>query len=111
MVSVEELSNVNMKKLRAIDAQGSYERSPTIDGRLNINLPRVIHKGDWASKYGSEAVQRTVAALVKLGQLGKGQKYNTKKKVVPSSFHFTVTKFKRESSAERRARASLQYCL
>jgi len=79
-VSGGELSDVIMQKLRAIDAQGSYERSPTIDGRLNINLPRVIHKGDWASKYGSEAVQRTVAALVKLGQLGKGQKYNTKRK-------------------------------
>jgi hypothetical protein len=84
-----------MQKLRAIDAAGSYERSPVIDGRLNINLARVIHKCDWASKYGSEAILRTVAALVKLGQLGKGQKYNTKKKVVFSEFHVTVAKFKK----------------
>jgi hypothetical protein len=34
-----ELSDVIMQKLRAIDAKGSYERSPMIDGRLNINLP------------------------------------------------------------------------
>lgn len=94
-VSGGELSEVVMQKLRAIDAKGVYERSPVIDGVLNINLARVVNNGDWASKYGSEAILRTVAALVKLGLLGKGHRYNTKKNVVPSPFHFTVAKFKK----------------
>jgi hypothetical protein len=94
-VSGGELSDIIMKKLRAIDAKGSYDRSPLIDGVLNINLARVIHKCDWAGKYGSETLQRAVAALVKLGQLREGQKYNTKRKVVKSRFHFIVTKFEK----------------
>ena len=94
-VSGGELSDVVMQKLRAIDAKGVYERSPVIDGVLNINLPRVVNNGDWPSKYGSEAVLRTVGALVKLRLLRKGHRYNTRKKVVPSDFHFTVTKFKK----------------
>lgn len=94
-VSGGELSDVVMQKLRAIDAKGVYERSPVVDGVLNINLARVVNNGDWASKYGSEAILRTVAALVKLGLLGKGHRYNTKKNVVPSPFHFTVAKFKK----------------
>ncbi len=68
-----ELSDTILQKLRQIDQQGAYERSPVIDGRLNINLARVIHKNNWVSRYGSEAVQRTISSLLKLGMLGRGK--------------------------------------
>jgi hypothetical protein len=87
-----ELSDLILTKLRAIDEKGEYERSPVIEGRLNICLPRVVHKNHW-EKYGSEAVQRTLASLIKLGLLRAGKKLNQKSKVVASEHHVVVTKF------------------
>ena len=86
------MSDLILTKLRAIDEKGEYERSPVIEGRLNICLPRVVHKNHW-EKYGSEAVQRTLASLIKLGLLRAGKKLNQKSKVVASEHHVVVTKF------------------
>jgi len=87
-----ELSGLIMAKLRAIDAKGFYSKSPVIDGRLNINLARVISNHGWTDKYGAEPVNRTLQALVKLGQLAKGSRLSTQKKVVDSDYHFRVQK-------------------
>ena len=86
-----------MQKLQSIDARGEYERSPVIDGRLNINIARVVAHSNWARKYGAEPITRTLAALVKLGQLAKGRRINTKKSMVPSNEHFVVIRLKRLS--------------
>jgi hypothetical protein len=88
-----ELSAVIMDEFRKIDAKGSYERSPIIEGKLNINVARVIHNRNWAYRFGAEVVTRTVSALMKAGQLGEGHRLNQKGSVVPSKFHVTVTKF------------------
>jgi hypothetical protein len=90
-----ELSVTIMSTLRRIAAEGKYERSPVIDGALHINLARVVHNFGW-EKYGVEAVQRTVASLIKLGQLQQGKKLNTKSKIVSSKHHVVVTDFPSE---------------
>ncbi len=91
-ISHGELSTIIMDTLTRIDADGKYERSPVINGNLNINITRVIHKYDW-KRYGIEAVQRTIASLIKAGLLQPGFKLNTKGKVVSSKFHVVVSRF------------------
>src|SRR5439155_22754899 len=81
-----ELSNLILDTLRRIDQQGSYERSPVIDDRVQINLARVIRNNNWA-RFGIEAVERTIKSLIKTGQLKEGYRYNTKGKLVPSKHH------------------------
>jgi hypothetical protein len=91
-ISHGELSSVIMDTLTRIDANGAYDRSPVIQGRLNINLARVIHKYNW-KRYGIEAVQRTVQSLTKSGQLQQGFRLDTQGKVVRSKHHVVVTRF------------------
>jgi hypothetical protein len=90
---------VILDTLRRIDAEGKYERSPVIDGRLCISIPRVIHKNKW-EKYGLDVVMRLIDAMVKTGQLTHGKKYNAGKPgseqervAVPSKHHVVVVRF------------------
>jgi hypothetical protein len=103
-----ELSTVILDTFRRIDAEGKYERSPVIDGRLCISVPRVIHKNHW-EKYGVDVVMRMIDALVKAGQLTYGKKYRVGKPgveergvgkpgveervAVPSKMHVVVVRF------------------
>lgn len=94
-VTPGELSVTVMSTLRRIAKEGKYERSPVIGGVLHINLARVVHNFGW-EKYGVEAVQWTVASLIKLSQLQQGKKRNTKSKIVSSKHHVVVTDFPSE---------------
>jgi hypothetical protein len=66
-----------------------------IKGNLHINVARVIHNFGW-TRFGIEAVQRTISSLIKTGRLKAGQRLNTKGKLVPSKHHIVVTDFSPE---------------
>jgi len=73
-LSSGELSTIVMDTLSRIDKEGKYERSPVIDGRLQINVPRVISNHDW-KKYGLDVVMRTIDSAVRAGQLLYGKRF------------------------------------
>ncbi len=96
-----ELSSVILETLRRIDKEGKYERSPVIDGRLCISIPRLIKNNKW-EKYGADVVMRQLEALVKVGQICWGKKYVAgrpaenqveSRKAVPSKMHVVVVRF------------------
>jgi hypothetical protein len=91
-ISQGELSTLILNTLARIDAEGKYERSPVINGNLNINVTRVIHQNNW-KRFGIEAVQRTIASLVKSGLLQQGFRLNTQSKIVLSKYHVVVSRF------------------
>ena len=93
-----DLSTIVLDTLSRIDKEGVYERSPVIEGRLQIGLARVINKFGW-KKYGADAIYRQVKALVDCGQLMYGLKYAEGKpggegrKIVASKMHVVVVRF------------------
>lgn len=91
-----ELSTIILDALRGIDADGKYERSPVIEGRLRISLSRVIRNNSW-ERYGLDVVMRIIDAGVKAGQLTYGKKYaagkpGEERKVVDSKHHVVVVR-------------------